>query len=74
MVPHLTVWSKLLLASQSPWSWQATAHTACLCSVNVATHFCFSKLQILTLPSPGKKAHRHQAPSGGCQPMLVLLP
>jgi hypothetical protein len=45
-----------------------------LCSVNVATHFCFSKLQILTLPSPGKKAHRHQAPSGGCQPMLVLLP
>lgn len=51
---HLTLWSKLQLASQSPAWWYLTAHTACLWSDSVATHFCFSKLHSFTVLSPAK--------------------
>lgn len=53
---HRTLWSRLQLASQSPWSWCFTDHTACLWSDSVIIQRCRSKLHSLMLPSPDADA------------------
>jgi hypothetical protein len=37
---------------KSPPSWKVQAHTACECSVYVATHLLLEKLHSFTVPSP----------------------
>ncbi len=51
-----TLWSRLQLATKLPESWKATPQTACVWSLYVATHFCFSKLHSLTVESPAPDA------------------
>jgi len=52
MSHSLVEWSRLQLARKSPVSWNATPHTACVCSVNVSVHLAAWKSQSFTVESP----------------------